>query len=58
MVKDYKTGKKEGNVLFNDTEHILFTVIYCLNTKRQKTSCQQKMGYTFWLAAKDLLYAG
>ena len=50
--------KKEGNVLFNDTQHIWFTVIWqrTIQIAREETRCHH-MGYSFQLTAMVLLYA-
>ena len=57
---------KEGNVLFNYALNtLLFTVrlygvgytVHDNETAREKTRCHHYMGYSFRLAARNLLYA-
>ena len=60
----FKTIRKEGNVLFNDTLNTFYLRLYGVrhmvkdhsDSEREKTRCHH-MGYSFWLAARVLLYA-
>ena len=54
----YHTGRKEGNVLFNDVLNIFyFTVIWYRTTQivREETRCRH-MGYSFQLTARVPTY--
>ena len=59
----YKSGRKEGNVLFNDAFNYFNTVIWhrtwwrIIQILREKTCCCHYMDYSFRLAARVLLYA-
>ena len=46
--------KKEGNVLFNDAFNTFYGYVAIV---REETHCRHYMGYSFQLAAGDLLYA-
>ena len=49
--------RKEGNVLFNDALNPFPLWLYGVEHIVEDTSCQHYMGYSFWLAASDFLYA-
>ena len=59
-----KTGRKEGNVLLNDTLNTFYLRLYGVthmvkdhsDSERWETCCHH-MGYSFQLAARVLLYA-
>ena len=56
-----KEGRKEGNVLFNDTLNTLYLWLYGIrhmvkDSEKGNLLCNY-MGYSFQLAARDLLYA-
>ena len=56
--------RKEGNVLFNDALNTFYLRLYGVthmvkhhsDSEREETCCRH-MGYSFWLAARVLLYA-
>ena len=52
------TGRKEGNVLFNDALSTFYLRLYGVkdHSAREETRCRH-MGYSFWVAARVLLYA-
>ena len=49
--------EEEGNVLFNDALNTFPLWLYGVEHIVEDTSCQHYMGYSFWLAASDFLYA-
>ena len=56
-------GKKEGNILFNDTLNTFYLRLYGVghmvkeNSDRREETCCRHMGYSFRLTARVLLYA-
>ena len=56
-------GRKEGNVLFNDTLNTFYLRLYGIrhmvkdHSDRQEETCCRHIGYSFRLAARVLLYA-
>ena len=50
-------GRKEGNILFNDTLTTFFLRLYDIGhiVKHHSETCCHKMDHTFWLAARVLL---
>ena len=53
-------GKKEGNVLFNDTLNTFYLWLYGIGHTVEDHSENERgnhMGYSFWLTARVLLYA-
>ena len=64
FVGDFRNaGRKEGYVLFNDTLNTFYLWLYGIShmvkhhTHSEKENCCLHMGYSFLLAARDLLYA-
>ena len=52
-----KEGRKEGNILFNDTLNTFYLRLYgVIQIAREKTCCRH-IGYSFRLTARVLLYA-
>ena len=64
VIHEAGTGRKEGNVLFNDALNTFYLRLYGVthmvkdhsDSKREETRCRH-MGYSFRLAAMVLLYA-
>ena len=60
----WNPNRKEGNVLFYDTLNTFYLRLYGItymvkdhsDSEREETHCRH-MGYSFWLAARVLLYA-
>ena len=56
-------GRKEGNVLFNDTLNTFYLRLYGVghmvkdHSDRREKTCYRHIGYSFRLAARVLLYA-
>ena len=52
----FRSKERKGNVLFNDTLNTLYLRLYGIGQIARKETCCH-MGYSFWLAARGLLYA-
>ena len=52
-----KTGRKEGNVLFNDALNTFYLRLYGIGHMVREETCCRHMGYSFQLTARVLLYA-
>ena len=56
VIKLYSERRKEGHVLFNVALIIFYLRLYG-EIATVETHCRHYIGYTFRLAARDLLYA-
>ena len=56
MCYAFQLARKEGNVLFNDTLNTFYLRLYGV-THMVKDDSDSHIGYSFWLAARVLLYA-